>query len=63
MGDFKFVKGVDYILIDGKIVLTEVYLMKRGACCGSGCKNCCYDPSATKGNRVLRKDVKKDLDK
>ena len=62
MDNFKFVEGVDYILVDGKMVLTEEYLMKRGTCCGSGCKNCPYDPSATKGNKVLRKDIKKDLD-
>ena len=61
MSDFKFIEGVDYYLEKGQIVFTEEYLIKRGTCCGSGCKNCPYDPSATKGNKELRKILRKDL--
>ena len=27
----------------GLVVFTAEYLLKRGTCCGSGCKNCPYD--------------------
>lgn len=32
-----------YTLADGRIVFTEQYHLKRGYCCGSGCKHCPYD--------------------
>jgi len=32
----------DYYLEDGKIVLTEKFLLKRGFCCGSLCRHCPY---------------------
>jgi hypothetical protein len=39
------VEGVDYY-IDGKsglMVLTSLFLLKRGYCCKNSCKNCPYD--------------------
>lgn len=27
---------------DGRMVLTEKYLLKRGYCCGNGCRHCPY---------------------
>ena len=38
------VEGVDYILENGLFVLTREYLLKRGTCCGSGCRHCPYVP-------------------
>lgn len=36
-------EGVDYyILPDGRLVFTEAYHLKRGACCGNGCLHCPY---------------------
>lgn len=32
-----------YFNEDGLMVLTEAYHLKRGYCCGSGCKHCPYD--------------------
>ncbi|MHA7131039.1 DUF5522 domain-containing protein [Algoriphagus namhaensis] len=31
-----------YINAQGLMVFTEVYHLKRGYCCGSGCKHCPY---------------------
>jgi hypothetical protein len=32
-----------YFNNDGYVVFTAEYLLKRGYCCGNGCKNCPYD--------------------
>ena len=32
-----------YILPDGRLVFTALYLAERGFCCGNGCLNCPYD--------------------
>jgi hypothetical protein len=32
-----------YILPDGRLVFTALYLSERGYCCGNGCLNCPYD--------------------
>ena len=54
----EFIEGRDYILEKGQIILTEYYLSKRGRCCGSGCRNCPYSPTATKGNTNLKPHLK-----
>jgi hypothetical protein len=36
------VEGVDYTIENGFFVFTGHYLLKRGFCCGSGCRNCPY---------------------
>jgi hypothetical protein len=33
-------EGEDYYLEDGYLVFTEAYHLKRGHCCGSGCRHC-----------------------
>jgi hypothetical protein len=33
---------VDYSIEDGKIVLTESFLLKRGYCCNTRCRHCPY---------------------
>ncbi len=38
----KFVEGLDYYFENGFMVLTEVFLKKRGYCCGNGCRHCPY---------------------
>lgn len=32
-----------YYKEDGYIVLTEKFHLKKGICCGNGCKHCPYD--------------------
>jgi hypothetical protein len=41
-GEPKFVEGVDYYFDDGLLVMTAEYLLKRGYCCGNGCRHCPY---------------------
>jgi hypothetical protein len=37
-------EGIDYyIMEDGRLVFTEAYHLKRGHCCGNGCRHCPYD--------------------
>lgn len=39
----RLVEGEDYRLDSaGRMVFTSAYLRKRGACCGSKCRNCPY---------------------
>jgi len=40
----KIEEGPDYYYNEeGKMVLTAHYLLKRGYCCGNGCRHCPYD--------------------
>lgn len=39
-----------YINENGKVVFTEEYHLRRGRCCGSGCKHCPFEPKHLKGN-------------
>jgi hypothetical protein len=39
----------DFYWEDGKRVMTESYHMRRGSCCGSGCRHCPYNPKHVKG--------------
>lgn len=40
----KFTEGEDYYYNDeGFVVLTAKYHLKRGHCCGNGCKHCPFD--------------------
>ncbi|RYD54785.1 MAG: hypothetical protein EOP56_18210 [Sphingobacteriales bacterium] len=32
-----------YFLPDGRLVFTASYHLKRGHCCGNGCRHCPYD--------------------
>jgi hypothetical protein len=44
--------GEFYRLDDGRIVFTERYHLRRGYCCGNGCRHCPYD-----GDGRPRRDV------
>jgi hypothetical protein len=44
---------------NGNIVMTEFFLTKRGQCCGSGCKNCPYEPLYERGNTNLKESLRK----
>lgn len=39
----QFIENVDYYIENGLYVFTETYHLKRGSCCGSGCRHCPYD--------------------
>jgi hypothetical protein len=38
----ELVPGEDYIMEGTNLVFTSAYHVKRGYCCGSGCRNCPY---------------------
>lgn len=38
----EFVEGIDYYFENGLMVLTAHFLLKRGYCCGNGCRHCPY---------------------
>ena len=44
----------DYYIVDGKYVFTKTYHLKRGSCCGNGCKHCPYEPFGLKGNVKIK---------
>jgi len=39
----------DWYFEDGLLVSTAAYHLKRGACCGSGCRHCPYEPRHVAG--------------
>jgi len=45
----ELIEGEDFYLEGGLMVFTRSYHLKRGHCCGSGCRHCPYDPRWTKG--------------
>lgn len=36
------VEGIDFYIESGRYVFTKLYHLKRGYCCGSGCRHCPY---------------------
>ena len=48
----------DFYWENGTMVMTEEYHIKRGSCCGSGCRHCPYWPPYKKTNTELREDLK-----
>ena len=41
--------------------LSKEYLLNRGVCCGSGCKNCPYYPKHTRGAIKTDQKAKKSV--
>jgi len=41
----------DYYLENGFVVFTRSYHLRRGYCCGSGCRHCPYDHENVPGKR------------
>ena len=39
---------------NGLLVYTAAYHLKRGSCCGSGCRHCPYEPKHVEGSQVVR---------
>lgn len=44
----------DYYFENGLLVYTAAYHLKRGHCCGSGCRHCPYEPRHSEGNTKVR---------
>jgi hypothetical protein len=41
----------DYYLENGLIVFTAAYHLKRGYCCGSGCRHCPYEQADVRNDQ------------
>jgi hypothetical protein len=52
----KLIEGIDYYWENGKMVFTEIHHLKRGKCCGSGCRHCAYTPPHIKGNTIKKEE-------
>jgi hypothetical protein len=39
----EFIENIDYYYENGLMVLTELYHLNRGYCCGNGCRHCPFD--------------------
>ena len=48
-------KQPDWYLENGLLVYTAGYHLKRGSCCGSGCRHCPYEPRHVEGNTTVRR--------
>lgn len=44
----------DWYFENGLLVYTAAYHLKRGSCCGSGCRHCPYEPRHVEGNTQVR---------
>ena len=42
MAQKKMIEGIDYVWDGNRMVLTRSFLLERGYCCNSRCKNCPY---------------------
>lgn len=51
----------DFYLENGFCVFTEQFLIRKEACCGSGCRHCPYEPKHEKGSVKIRQEVLQNL--
>jgi len=45
----------DFYIENGLVVYTAAYHLKRGSCCGSGCRHCPYEPRHVAGTTDVRR--------
>lgn len=50
MSKTEFIENIHYYLDDGKVIMTEKYLMERGKCCNNNCRHCPYSKDDKKTN-------------
>ncbi|MDD1781913.1 DUF5522 domain-containing protein [Enterovibrio sp. ZSDZ35] len=43
----QLIENIDYTKENGYMVLSAWYLLKRGKCCGNGCRHCPYGNAST----------------
>ncbi len=53
-GESEQLSPSSFYVENGKYVFTEVFHLKRGYCCGNGCRHCPYDPKHKKGTINLK---------
>jgi len=55
----ELVEGEDFYREGDFLVFTRRYHLKRGHCCGSGCRHCPYDPRWTEGATTVAREEQK----
>jgi len=55
----QFENNVDYYIEGERVIFTALAHIKRGQCCGSGCRHCPYIPKHTKGKVVISEKILK----
>jgi hypothetical protein len=47
--------GPDFYIDNGLYVFTAAHHLRRGWCCGRGCRHCPYEPLHREGNTKVRR--------
>jgi biotin synthase-like enzyme len=50
------IKDIDYYKDGERVVFTALFHIKRGECCGNGCRHCPFDPQYQKGNKIVKEE-------
>ena len=45
----------DYYLENDRVIFTAAFHIKRGSCCGNGCRHCPYEPKNKRNNTIKQK--------
>lgn len=53
------INNVDYYIEGERVIFTALAHIKRGQCCGSGCRHCPYIPKHTKGKVAISEKILK----
>lgn len=53
----EFIKDIDYYMEGERVIFTALFHIKRGECCGNGCRHCPYTPKHTKGRVVVSEKI------
>jgi hypothetical protein len=59
----KMKHGIDYYIEGERVIITALAHIKRGSCCGNGCRHCPYEPKHQKGRVVLAEKIIKFINK
>jgi biotin synthase-like enzyme len=54
-------EDIDYYKEGDRVVFTTLFHLKRGNCCGNGCKYCPYQPKYLKNNTIMDIEILKAL--
>lgn len=48
-------KYKDYYLENDRVIFTADFHLRRGSCCGNGCRHCPYEPKHKRNNTIKQK--------
>ena len=55
----QYKEDIHYYTEGERVIFTALFHIKRGSCCGNGCRHCPYDPRHTKGKVVVSEKILK----